>query len=66
MSTSCRRTRGFNNFRADEDQQLGPLSSLIVDPELTLTAPGPLTIACGLDAVSQLIESYTSTKANVF
>jgi len=38
----------------------------VVDPELTQTAPGPITIACGLDAVSQLIESYTSTRANDF
>lgn len=38
----------------------------VIDPELTMTAPRPVTIACGLDAVSQLIESYTSTKANVF
>ena len=38
----------------------------LVDPELTLGASRELTIACGLDAVSQLIESYTSTRANVF
>lgn len=36
----------------------------LVDPALTLTMPQPMTIACGLDAVSQLIESYTSTKAD--
>ncbi|MEE9914102.1 MAG: iron-containing alcohol dehydrogenase [Deltaproteobacteria bacterium] len=35
----------------------------LVDPGLTLTLPPPVTIACGLDAVAQLIESYTSTKA---
>jgi alcohol dehydrogenase class IV len=37
----------------------------IVDPEMTLTLPPHITLACGLDAISQLIESYTSTKADV-
>lgn len=36
----------------------------LVDPALTLTMPQPMTIACGLDAVAQLIESCTSTKAD--
>jgi len=36
----------------------------LVDPQLTLTLPRHITLACGLDAVSQLIEAYTSTRAD--
>lgn len=36
----------------------------LVDPLLTLSLSAPQTMACGLDAVSQLIESYTSTRAD--
>ncbi|KUG22129.1 alcohol dehydrogenase [hydrocarbon metagenome] len=37
----------------------------LVDPALTLTLPTYITTASGLDAVSQLVEAYTSTKADV-
>lgn len=36
----------------------------IVDPALTDNAPRALTLATGLDAVTQLIESYLSIRAN--
>ncbi len=36
----------------------------IVDPELGVGVPPDVTARCGMDAVCQLIESYTSTNAN--
>jgi alcohol dehydrogenase class IV len=36
----------------------------VVDPELTLALPRPITASTGLDALTQLIEPYLSAKAN--
>ena len=36
----------------------------VVDPELTLDLPRPITASTGLDALTQLIEPYVSVRAN--
>jgi len=36
----------------------------LVDPDLLATCPGPLIAADGMDALTQVLESYVSTRAN--
>jgi alcohol dehydrogenase class IV len=38
----------------------------IVDPVLALTCPRAVTAACGMDALTQLLESFVSTRATPF
>jgi alcohol dehydrogenase class IV len=41
-------------------------TAALVDPTLTQTMPAGLTASCGADALTQLLEAFTSRRANLF
>ena len=58
--------QGKNGFKKSfRDEKLVP-EYAVVDPDLLETCPPGVIAANGMDALTQLVESYVSTKANVF
>jgi alcohol dehydrogenase len=58
--------QGIDGFKKSfrDDQLIAKVA--IVDPDLLATCPPEIIAANGMDALTQLIESYVSIKANVF
>ena len=41
-------------------------NAVVIDPGLACSCPADVTAACGMDALTQLLEAFVSTKANPF
>ncbi|MDQ6992338.1 MAG: iron-containing alcohol dehydrogenase [Mariprofundus sp.] len=51
-------------FKKSFRHELLVARAIILDPELCFNTPAHVTAACGMDALTQLLESYVSTSAN--
>ena len=57
---------GENGFKKSLRHKNYTPDVVIIDPDLYAGAPAPVAASSGLDALSQLVEAYVSTKASFF
>ena len=59
-------TQGSEGFKKSFRDDKLVAEYAIVDPDLLISCPSSLIAANGMDALTQLLESYTSLRANIF